>query len=442
MMFFHTIFTLGTVLGAAIQKRTAPSDDAFYTAPANLTSYRPGEIIDSRSVYAPAVLREVTQIKYATTNTQNSSSYTIATVASPDNIQYPQKLLSLQDWQDSSGKNCAPSYGFATGLLGSAGITTSVIDMPIVLEWALSKGYYVVVPDHEGPNGEFTVGHTEGQAGLDGIRAAISYLNLPADTSTAIYGYSGGSHATAWMANLHEFYAPEINIVGSATGGTVIDMYTMYHQIAGTLFSGFSFPVVDSFASAYPEQGAQLMSHFNNTANATLNDAAQDDACIIEVLLRGAFRNIGDESDLDDVLSFPPVVDMFNRETLLNNVSSLTVSAPKFPRFDYHARNDEIVPYSTAEAYIEQQCALGADIQSKTFDFGGHATTLIFGLPGALQFLEQAFNGEVPKVQCGTQNSQSVNMSSSNVNEVIGKGTADRLRAFNGRNTTLGMISW
>ena len=442
MMLFHALFTLGTVLGAAIQKRAAPSDDAFYTAPENLTSYRPGEIIDSRSVFSSVILREVTQIKYATTNTQNSSSYTIATVASPDNIQYPQKLLSIQNWQDSAGKNCVPSYGLVTGLLGPGGFTTSIIDMPIVLEWALSKGYYVVVPDHEGPNGEFIVGHTEGQAGLDGIRAAISYLNLSEDTDTALYGYSGGSHATAWMANLHEFYAPEINIVGSVTGGTVIDMYAMYNKIAGTVFSGFIFPVVNAFADAYPEQGAQVLSHFNGIANATLSYAAQDNVCIIGDLLGGAFRNIGDESDLDDFLSFPPLVDIFNRESLLNNVSSLAVSAPKFPRFNYHALLDEIVPYPADEMYTEQQCALGADIQFQTFDLGGHATTMLFGLPGALQFLEQAFLGEVPKVQCGSQNPQSVNMNSSNVDEVIGKDTADRIRAFNGKNTTLGMISW
>lgn len=442
-MSLSRLFFLSLAFGAPLNKRSAPADDSFYTAPSSYDGLGPGDIIDSRSTYSLATVgsKEASQVKYYTTDAQNSSSYTVTTVYTPQNPKYPQKLVSVQTWQDSSGKNCAPSYGLTHGLLTPDGLTTS-LDVAIVIDWALDNGYYVTVPDHEGPNNEFIVGHTEGQAGLDGIRAAISYLGLPDDTATVLYGYSGGSHATGWMANLHETYAPELNIVGSATGGTVIDLAATINKIKNTLFSGFMPSCLRSLLGAYPDQASQITPHISATGNKTLSKAGEDNFCMGQGLLRYPFTNVFAESDLDDLSTFPPMADILARESLLNNVSSLYVSVPKFPRYDYHATGDEVVPYSPDKEFIEQQCALGANIQLETYSLGGHITTMIFGLPGAIQFLDQALNDKTPTVECGTNNAASVNISSPNVDAVIGSATANRIRALNGKDTPLGRISW
>lgn len=442
-----SIFSLFLVFasGAPLIKRAAPSDDSFYTAPSNLTAFRPGEVIDLRSSSSPATFGAQTgsqfQLKYATTNTQNSSSYTLSTVYTPQNPKFPQKLISVQVWEDSAGKNCAPSYSLSDGPFAPDEL--SILDAVIVIDWALSQGYYVTVPDHEGPNNEFIMGHTEGQAGLDGIRATISHLGLPKDVDTALYGYSGGSHATAWMANLHEFYAPEVNIVGSVTGGTVVDLKAMIETVRDTAFSGFMPPAVASSFDAYPDIGRQVRPFLSASGNHTLAAVTSKDFCLPENLLDHPFTDIFNEIGVEgDVLSFPPIADLFARESLFNNVSSLTVSVPKFPRMNYHASGDEIVPYWADQQYTEQQCALGANIQFNTFPLGEHVTTAIFGLPGAIEFLQQALNGETPQVKCGTNNPQNLNITSPNVDNMIGSRTANRIRELNGKDTSLGKISW
>lgn len=432
------------VSGVPLKNQSAPADDPFYSPPGSFHGLSLGEIIDSRSTDSLAIVgfKEAAQLKYYTTDAQNSSSYTINTVYTPQNATFPQKLVSVQAWEDAAGKNCAPSYGLANGKSAPDALTVTT-DVAIVVDWALAQGYYVTLPDHEGPNNEFTVGHTEGHAGLDGIRATISYLGLPDDTPTVLYGYSGGSHATGWIANLHESYAPELNIVGSATGGTVVDLMATIDQIKDTLFSGFMPSCIKSLLGAYPEQASQIYPYLTEKANQSLETASGDNFCIVQGLLTYPFINLLDETTLDSGLAtFPPLRDIFARESLLNNVSSLSVSVPKFPRYDYHAIGDEVVPYWADKAYIEQQCALGANIQLQNYWLGGHATTSEFGLPGAIQFLDQALNNNTPTVHCGTSSPSSLNITSPNVDDVIGRDVANRIRALNGKDTALGKISW
>lgn len=208
----------------------APDRDPFYVPPSNLSSYQNGQIIWSRPVAPPAIqdpgVGSVAQVLYRTTNTQNESSATVATVFTPSKPSSDPAILSLQFYEDSSNGNCAPSWSLIKGL-SSPNWPTASLDMPIIAKWALNLGYHLVIADHEGPNSGFIAGYEEGQAGLDGIRAALSSASLPGTSKVVLYGYSGGGHATAWMTNLAPTYAPELNVVGSAHGGTPVDLSSM-----------------------------------------------------------------------------------------------------------------------------------------------------------------------------------------------------------------------
>lgn len=221
-----------STLAAVIPRDTPlpPSRDPFYVPPGNLSSYQPGQIISSRVVAPPAVqdpaVGHVVQVLYRTINTNGNASSTVATVFTPTNPRADPAMLSLQFYEDSANIACAPSYSLMAGL-SSPNWPTSSLDNPVITKWALNLGYYVVIADHEGPNSAFIAGWEEGQAGLDGIRAALASADLPTSTKIAMYGYSGGAHATAWMTNLAPTYAPELNVVGSAHGGTPVDLTTM-----------------------------------------------------------------------------------------------------------------------------------------------------------------------------------------------------------------------
>lgn len=96
----------------------------------------------------------------------------------------------------------------------------------------LSRGWFVIVPDFEGPRAAFGASVLAGHATLDGIRAVLSLagnddvsLPLPNDASRfkyAMWGYSGGSLASEKAAELQVQYAPELTgFVGAALGGLV-----------------------------------------------------------------------------------------------------------------------------------------------------------------------------------------------------------------------------
>lgn len=62
---------------------------------------------------------------------------------------------------------------------------------------------------------------------LDGTRAILRHQKTIADPAghQAIFaGYSGGAHAAAWAAQLSGEYAPDVNVVGSVSGGTAVNL--------------------------------------------------------------------------------------------------------------------------------------------------------------------------------------------------------------------------
>lgn len=182
-------------------------------------------------------------------------------------------------WEDAPSLNCAPSYTLQRGLR-APNLFTGLLDTPIVVNMALSRGWYapflslslsppltrsshaatstpdpqfflylpplphlsvcillprdtryVLVPDHQGPRSAFMAGYEEGYATLDGIRAGLRHLHFPVDLPVGVIGYSGGGHATAWASHLVESYAPDLNIVGAAYGGTPFDLGAMVHHL-------------------------------------------------------------------------------------------------------------------------------------------------------------------------------------------------------------------
>lgn len=190
-----------------------PSDDPWYTAPTGYASASPGAILRNRT--APSSLISAAgsncstayQLLYRTTASQGNATFAVTTVLVPKDST--NALLSYQIPYDSAYINASPSYSL------SQMVYTDI-------KVALGKGYYVTVPDYEGPLASFTAGHMSGYATLDAIRATLNgadLYDLPDDTLYATWGYSGGALATEWAAELAADYASELSFAGSAMGG-------------------------------------------------------------------------------------------------------------------------------------------------------------------------------------------------------------------------------
>lgn len=214
-----------------------PSEDPWYTAPAGYESTTPGTVLRNRT--AQGDLASVVgsncsaayNLLYRTTASQGNATFAVTTVLVPQTIPAgTSALLSYQIPYDSAYINASPSYSLYQGVSQDIRI-------------ALGKGYYVVVPDYEGPLASFTAGHMSGYATLDGVRAALNaadLYDLPADPYYAVWGYSGGALASEWAAELQEDYAPDLDFAGAALGGLTPNVTSVLLSINAKLSAGLA----------------------------------------------------------------------------------------------------------------------------------------------------------------------------------------------------------
>jgi hypothetical protein len=185
-----------------------PLQDPWYSAPEGFESAKPGDVLRIRE--APGNLTSlasncssVYNILYRTTNSQYKPEWAVTTVFVP--VAASPALLSYQIPYDSAWLDASPSYAFYT----SDG-ARSLLD----ISTGLSSGWFVNVPDYEGPLASFTAGVMSGHATIDSIRAAFNAnktLGLDVDARYAMWGYSGGALASEWAAELQVQYAPEVS---------------------------------------------------------------------------------------------------------------------------------------------------------------------------------------------------------------------------------------
>ncbi|UZJ51647.1 hypothetical protein CBS101457_000967 [Exobasidium rhododendri] len=411
-----------------------PTVDPFYVAPANINTYKPGQVIRSRSV-TTTITSDVGssyQLFYRTTNTSNQAEGTVATVWAPTTPKSPAQVLSYHSYMDSTSPDCAVSWAFVQGSASNGKAVTS-LDAPVFIEWALSQGIYVVDPDDEGPKAAFIAGFQQGMAALDGIRAIKNYYKLPASTGIAMTGYSGGASVTVWAANLAAGYAPDLNILGVAHGGTPIDSRNIFNFLNAGLFSGFAGAGLVGLMNAYDDLNAYILAHVSATAATQIAQYRSKNFCIGQVVATYPFTNFISEINVADPLDAPIPKKILARETLLMSSSSGgIVTVPKFPRLQWHALEDEIVPFADEQTFVTEQCAHGANIQFQIFPVAEHITAELLGIPGAIIFLGQIFAGTTPKVVCGTPLPGFVTSTSPGASSVLGENTVKSLLALNG----------
>lgn len=201
-----------------------PSKDPWYTAPDNFEHARPGDVLRIRA--APGNLTVIASncsatynILYRTTNSQYQPAWAVTTLFIP---KHPvQALLSYQIPYDSADVDDSPSYSMNA-------------KVPVDVNASLSKGWFVSVPDYEGPLASFTAGVMSGHATIDSIRAVFSKkheFGLTGDARYAMWGYSGGSLASEWAAELQVQYAPELSFSGAALGGLTPNVTSVLETI-------------------------------------------------------------------------------------------------------------------------------------------------------------------------------------------------------------------
>ena len=368
-----------------------PDQDPFYSAPADIGTYGPGQVVASRKVTPKAGnLADTTdawQISYRTNDSHDRAELTVTTLLVPKKAWTgggERPTVSVQAAEDSTGTQCAPSYGISSGSL----IAASAVLFAAPL---LDKGWAVAMPDFEGPKSVFMAGPQAGHAVLDGIRAVKNFGTggVGSASKWALNGYSGGAQATGWAAEMQPSYAPDVKLVGVTMGGTPADPGAVARSLDGGIFSGFEAAATVSLDSEFPEAGIGDL--LNDKGRQAMEDSRNK--CLTDLLTGFPFKKLADYSTVPDPLAVPSVAAMLKKNTMGS-------AAPAAPVFNYHANTDEIVPVGQADALVENWCAKGATVQTVRDAIGEHALEALVRNNDVLTYLSDRFAGKQAPSTC------------------------------------------
>ncbi|KAL3431282.1 secretory lipase-domain-containing protein [Aspergillus tetrazonus] len=408
-LFYQLLFLLVPLLAAALPASPVkkagplpPGEDPFYTPPDGWESTEPGAILRHRTPPYPIAafgLAEVNldasyQILYRTTDSFGEPIATVTTILIPHNADYT-KVLSYQVAQDAADPNCSPS--FAIQQFSDAGEALALV-MPqleyLFMSSALNKGFVVIVPDHLGPRSAFLANTLSGQAVLDNVRAALASTDITGISSqatVALWGYSGGSLASGFAAELQPSYAPELKIAGAALGGTVPQIPPVIRASNKGIFTGLIPAGIQGLANEYPA-AQQLIrdailpnkwAEFNKTQELCLTGN------LIEYLGKDIYTYVNDPNVFESPLA-----------NSLTEPNAMGHNTPKIPILIYKGINDQISPVKDTDALYDTYCSNGANVEYVRDLLAEHALMTITGAPDAFMWVTERLSGVPVKKGC------------------------------------------
>lgn len=371
--------------GAAVPR---PTEDPFYAAPAGYAKASPGTVLRSREIdvtqYGAPLDVRGWQVAYATRDTHSAPEAAIATILEPQGAAPPggRALVAYQPAEDSLSVNCAPSYDIRRG---------QEQELSQALTPLMQKGAAVVVPDYEGPDSQWVAGIQSGHAVLDAVRASQRFApaGLGAKTKVGIWGYSGGGLATSWAAELQPSYAPELNVVGIATGGGAGDLRATIAKLDGSPYASLLLAAAVGISRAYPEMGFDGL----------LNDAGKamkariGDQCLNQFASEYPFARLDDFTKVRNAIAVPSV-------DAVITANDLGQHTPTAPHYVYHSATDELEPIAGMDKLVATYCAHGVRVQYNRAPAGEHIAFSIANTDAAAGYLEDRFDGKPAPDTC------------------------------------------
>ena len=207
-------------------------------------------------------------------------------------------------------------------------------------------------------------------------------------------GYSGGSLASGWAAQLQPTYAPELQIAGAALGGTVPNITSVLYTINKGPAAGLVPAGVLGLAGQYPDLESLILSQLKpETAPAFLKVRSQ---CLSEDTQQFAGQ------DLFAYFKDPAIFQTSVPQAVLEENRQGKV-APKIPIYIYKAIFDEISPSNDTNLLVSEWCAGGTTVQYDRDLLAEHTTLAILGAPAAFNYLEDRLSGVPVALGCSSK---------------------------------------
>lgn len=367
-----------------------PKDDRWYDVPADLDRYANGDVIRKRVVTSyllgvpwPPVHTE--QILYRSTDSLDRPIVTATTVMIPG-IPWlgpsPRPVISYQEAIDGLDSACNPSYTLRAGVMK---------ETQLLLQF-LGEGMALSIPDFNGETSA-ALAPSEGRMVLDGVRATRRADLGLADSPVGLWGYSGGGSATAWAAELHRHYAPELPVKGSAQGGVPGDKHamTMFAMDAGPGIAGQADFVgwiwLIGLSREYPDLLPldQLLTPDGMTMVGDI-----EHRCLYTAAATGMWRPL--KNYLKDKQAFldPGIQTALHRDSLGYGDS------PDIPVTMWHSATDPIVPITAIEPVVQRYCAAGANLRFFRVPASEHVSGELIAYEPALLWMTAVVAGADP----------------------------------------------
>ncbi|OBI84277.1 lipase family protein [Mycobacterium sp. E740] len=370
-----------------------PADDPFYEPPSGFQHAEPGTVLRSRDVelaFLGLVPQKftATQLLYRTTDMNGAPEATVTTVIVPAERTKRAVIpvISYQCAIDAVSSRCFPSYALRRKALAPGALAQFEF---LLIAAALAEGWAVSVPDHEGPHGWWGTPYEPGYRILDGLRAAVSCerLGLSPSAPIGLWGYSGGGLASAWAAEMHAQYAPELDIVGAVLGSPVADLGHAYRRLNGSLYSGLPAMVVAALTHVYPELDRVIQEHATDAGKAML--LRIENMTTAQAVLRFAGMDMGKLVDrpLTEILDMPEVKHVFDS-------IKLGTAVPTPPVLIVQAVHDKIVSVDDIDELSEIYRSGGASVTYHRDLFSEHMLLHPMSAPMALRWLIDRFDGK------------------------------------------------
>lgn len=369
------------------------ADDAFYQPPEDLSG-EPGDVLRQRSIVAPLFPQATTrQLMYLSRNQRGDLVPVTGTLLiSPTAPEQDAPLVVVTPGTRGLGEQCAPSRGFnpATADPRAPDYETGSYHQYLL------RGITVVVTDYVGGgtplDQEYLVGRSEGQNGLDAVRAAQRIDPddaLTEGSPVGVSGYSQGGQAAGWAAEIQPDYAPEINLRGVVIDAPVTDMIAQIEHLNGnpTAGAGFALAGLQGTSDAFD---LGIRDHLTDTGEKVYERL--NSSCAVETIAGFGTITTADVTD-PDVLQLPEF-----REALAQ--SRLGTSKPGAAAYIYHGSADTVVPPYMGPALFSDWCARGADVEFTQLPAQEHLSGNVTGTPAAIEWMAERLAGEPAPSGC------------------------------------------
>lgn len=212
-----------------------------------------------------------------------------------------------------------------------------------------------------------------------------------------MWGYSGGSLASEWAAELAEQYAPELKFAGAALGGLVSNVSDVLPAVSGSPFAGLVPEMLLGVTSQYPEARRYLLSQLkpDGQYNKTTFLAAENMG-IEEAFAYYANRSAYAWFKNGKIFyNAPPLQEIFNQQGYMGYHG-----VPQMPLFVYKAVADEVTSIGSTDQLVQRYCGVGANIVYERNTIGGHLAEETNGDQSALEWLAKVLGGEYKHIGC------------------------------------------